>query len=54
MGALLEIERHGLAEYEAALTSLDLDARELVEIQLMPRQRRHVAGLSAMLIRLAA
>lgn len=54
VGALLEIERRGLAEYEAALTSLDLDARELVEIELMPRQRRHVAGLSAMLIRLAA
>ena len=54
VGALLEIERRGLAEYEAALTSLDLDARELVEIELMPRQRRHVAGLSAMLIHLAA
>jgi hypothetical protein len=54
VGSLLEIERRGLAEYEAALTSLDLDARELVEIELMPRQRRHVAGLSAMLIHLAA
>ena len=54
VGALLEIERHGLAEYEAALTSLDLDARELVELELIPRQRRHVAGLSAMLVQLAA
>ena len=54
VGALLEVERRGLAEYEAALTSLDLDARELVEFELIPRQRRHVAGLSAMLIHLAA
>jgi hypothetical protein len=54
VGALLEIERRGLAEYEAALTSLDLDARELVELELIPRQRRHVAGLSAMLVHLAA
>jgi hypothetical protein len=54
VGALLEIERRGLAEYEAALTSLDLDARELFEFELIPRQRSHVAGLSAMLARLAA
>jgi hypothetical protein len=54
VGALLEVERRGLAEYEAALTSLDLDARELVELELIPRQRRHVTGLSAMLIHLAA
>ena len=54
VGALLEIERRGLAGYEAALTSLDLDARELVELELIPRQRRHVVGLSAMLIHLAA
>jgi hypothetical protein len=49
VGALLEVERRGLAGYEAALTSLDEDARELVELELIPRQRRHVAGLSAML-----
>jgi hypothetical protein len=54
VGALLELERRGLAEYEAALTALDEDARELVELELIPRQRRHVAGLSAMLVRLAA
>jgi bacterioferritin (cytochrome b1) len=54
VGALLEVERRGLAEYEAALTSLDEDARELVEFELIPRQRRHVAGLSAMLVHLAA
>jgi len=54
VGALLEVERRGLAEYEAALVSLDGDARELLELELIPRQRRHVAGLSAMLIHLAA
>jgi hypothetical protein len=52
--ALLEVERRGLAEYEAGLASLDDDARELVELELIPRQRRHVAGLSAMLVLLAA
>lgn len=54
MAALLEVERRGLAEYEAALTSLDEDARELVEFELIPRQRRHVKALTAMLAHLAA
>ena len=53
LGALLEVERRGLAEYEASLASLDDDARELVELELIPRQRRHVAGLSALLVELA-
>jgi hypothetical protein len=54
VGALLELERRSLAEYEAALTSLDEEARELVELELIPRQKRHVAGLSDMLVHLAA
>jgi bacterioferritin (cytochrome b1) len=54
VSALLEVERRGLADYEASLTSLDEDARELVELELIPRQRRHVAGLAAMLVLLAA
>lgn len=54
LDALLAVERRGLAEYEAALASLDDDARELVELELIPRQRRHVDALSAMLNRLAA
>lgn len=54
VGALLEVERRGLAQYEAALGLLDEDARELVELELIPRQRRHVAQLSAMLVNLAA
>jgi hypothetical protein len=54
VAALLEVEERGLAEYEAALSSLDEDARELVELELIPRQRRHVARLSTMLVNLAA
>jgi len=54
VGALLEVEKRGLAAYEGSLSSLDADARELVELELIPRQRRHVAGLSAMLGLLAA
>jgi rubrerythrin len=54
VSALLEVERRGLAEYETSMASLDEDARELVELELIPRQRRHVAGLSALLVSLAA
>jgi hypothetical protein len=54
VGGLLAAERRGLAEYEASLTSLDEDARELVELELIPRQRRHVEALAAMLVHLAA
>lgn len=46
---LLEAEQRGLSEYEAALPSLDGEARELVGLELMPRQRRHVATLSRIL-----
>jgi hypothetical protein len=52
--ALLAVERRGLAEYEAALGSLDEEARELVELELIPRQKRHVEALSALLGLLAA
>jgi hypothetical protein len=54
VGALLEVERRVLADYDAALSSLDEDAKELVELELIPRQRRHVARLSDMLVKLAA
>jgi len=46
---LLEAEERGLAEYEAALPSLDGEVRELVEHELMPRQRQHLAALSKIL-----
>ena len=52
--ALLEVERRGLAEYETSLTSLDDEARELVEFELIPRQRRHVTRLSELLARIGA
>ena len=52
--ALLGVEQRGLAAYEESLSSLDADARELVELELIPRQKRHVAGLSALLVTLAA
>lgn len=47
---LLEAEECGLAEYEAALPSLEGEVRDLVENELIPRQRRHVADLSTILI----
>lgn len=50
---LLEAEQRGLDEYEAALPSLDGEVRELVEGELVPRQRRHVATLSKILSDLA-
>ena len=54
VGALLDVEKRGLAEYESALASLDEDARELVQFELIPRQKRHIAGLVAMLALIAA
>jgi hypothetical protein len=53
VGALLRRERNGLAEYQAALPGLDGDAQELVELELIPRQRKHIAGLSDLLDHLA-
>lgn len=47
---LLEAEECGLADYEAALPSLEGDIRDLVEHELIPRQRLHVAALSKILI----
>lgn len=52
--ALLGVEQRGLAAYEDSISSLDEDARELVEMELIPRQKRHVASLAAMLVLLAA
>ena len=42
-------EEEGLRQYEAANVVLDGDARDLVELELIPRQRRLVAELSAIL-----
>jgi hypothetical protein len=46
---LLGAEERGLAEYEAALPSLDDEVRDLVEHELIPRQRQHVATLARLL-----
>lgn len=51
---LLEAEESGLADYEAALPGLEGDVRDLVESELIPRQRQHVADLSKILIDLCA
>jgi bacterioferritin (cytochrome b1) len=53
LDALLAVEQRGLAAYERALGSLDEEARELVELELIPRQKRHVEALSTRLDGLA-
>ncbi len=50
---LLDGERSGLTTYEAADATFHGDARNLVTFELIPRQRRHVALLSDILLRLA-
>ncbi|KAA0256433.1 ferritin-like domain-containing protein [Acidobacteria bacterium ACD] len=47
---LLDAEECGLADYEASLPSFDGEVRELVELELIPRQRQHVTALSRILI----
>jgi bacterioferritin (cytochrome b1) len=47
---LLQAEECGLADYEAALPGLEGDIRDLVEHELLPRQKQHVAALSKILI----
>ena len=51
---LLEAEECGLSDYEAALPSLDGDVRDLLERELIPRQRQHVAALGRILIDVCA
>lgn len=51
---LLAGEESGLETYEAARGSLDGDARDLLTLELIPRQRRHVAELSSILSRLTS
>jgi hypothetical protein len=50
---LLDGEEAGLKMYLAANGILDGEARDLVTLELIPRQRRQIAGLSAILSRLA-
>jgi rubrerythrin len=51
---LLEGEESGLRMYEETDGILEGDARDLVTLELIPRQRRHVAELSAIIARLSA
>jgi bacterioferritin (cytochrome b1) len=51
---LLSGEQFGLAEYQSALPLLDGDARELLELELIPRQRRHIAKLTEILTTLSS
>lgn len=49
--ALQEGERHGVGEYEAALTGdrLDADTANLIRTQFLPRCRQHVLDLDRMM-----
>ena len=51
---LLDGEQSGLSMYESAHGSLEGEARDLVTRELIPRQRKHVAELSAIISRLTA
>lgn len=51
---LLDGEEAGLRMYEAANGVLADDAQDLVTFELIPRQRRHIAELSAIISRLSA
>lgn len=51
---LLDGEESGLTLYETATRILAGDARDLVTQELMPRQRRHISELSAILSRLSS
>ncbi|MCK6681425.1 MAG: PA2169 family four-helix-bundle protein [Thermoanaerobaculia bacterium] len=50
---LLSGEEAGLQMYEAASGILDGDARELITLEIIPRQRRHVAELREIIRRLS-
>lgn len=49
---LLDGEEAGLRLYEAANGILDGDARDLITLELIPRQRKHIAELNAIIARL--
>lgn len=51
---LLEGEEAGLKMYEEAHQALNGAARELLTLELIPRQQKHIAELSAILSRLSA
>ncbi len=50
----LDAETLSLVNYEAALLVLDAETRDIVAVELIPRQRRHVGTLSKILAGLPA
>ena len=52
LGELRGGEEAGLRMYEEANEAFDGDARDLVTLELIPRQRKHIADLSAIMGRL--
>ena len=54
LGELRGGEEAGLRMYEEASDGFDGDARDLVTLELIPRQRKHIADLSAIIARLTA
>jgi hypothetical protein len=50
---LLDGEHAGLRMYETTNGGLEGDARDLVTLELIPRQRKHIAALSAIIARLS-
>lgn len=48
--SLLEGEEHGLAEYEKAVESVQPDIRGVIQKELIPRQKKHVAVLADILL----
>ena len=51
--ALRDGEEHGLRDYEAALNEVDSQSAQLIENQLLPGQKSHMAKLDAELDRAA-
>jgi hypothetical protein len=51
---LLDGEEAGLRMYEAVNGNLGANAHDLVQLELIPRQRRHIAELSSIIARLSA
>jgi bacterioferritin (cytochrome b1) len=44
--SLLEGEEHGLEAYEKAMEAVQPDVRRVLEYELIPRQRKHIAALT--------
>lgn len=47
--ALKEGEEHGLKDYESALDKVDAMTRQIIAVDLIPAQRRHIQQLDSLL-----